>query len=48
MAQAGISLRGVFTPIVTSFDEHGRIAHDKMAFNLDKFRFLQFGKSAMC
>jgi len=37
MAQAGISLRGVFTPIVTSFDEHGRIAHDKMAFNLDKW-----------
>lgn len=37
MVQAGISLRGVFTPIVTSFDEHGQVTHDKMEFNLDKW-----------
>jgi 4-hydroxy-2-oxoglutarate aldolase len=37
MAQAGISLRGVFTPIVTSFERDGRIAHDKMAFNLERW-----------
>jgi 4-hydroxy-2-oxoglutarate aldolase len=32
-----ISLRGVFTPIVTSFDEHGAVAHDRMAQNLDRW-----------
>ncbi len=32
-----VSLRGVFTPIVTSFDPDGRVAHDKMAFNLKKW-----------
>jgi len=37
MGKAGISLRGVFTPIVTSFDEQGQVAHDKMAFNLGKW-----------
>jgi 4-hydroxy-2-oxoglutarate aldolase len=37
MTQTGISLRGVFTPIVTSFDEQGRVAHDQMAFNLEKW-----------
>jgi 4-hydroxy-2-oxoglutarate aldolase len=37
MTKAGISLRGVFTPIVTSFDEQGRVAHDKMAFNLGRW-----------
>ncbi|MFZ5918693.1 MAG: dihydrodipicolinate synthase family protein [Chloroflexota bacterium] len=37
MAQSDISLRGVFTPIVTSFDEDGSVAHDKMAANLEKW-----------
>jgi 4-hydroxy-2-oxoglutarate aldolase len=37
MAREGISLRGVFTPIVTSFDEDGNVAHDKMAYNLDRW-----------
>jgi 4-hydroxy-2-oxoglutarate aldolase len=37
MAKAGISLRGVFTPIVTSFDEQGQVAHHKMEFNLGKW-----------
>ena len=32
-----ISLAGVFTPIVTPFDEQGRVAHDKLAFNLEKW-----------
>lgn len=34
---AAISLRGVFTPIVTSFDADGKVAHDKMAFNLERW-----------
>jgi len=37
MTRTGISLRGVFTPIVTSFDEGGGLAHDKMASNLEKW-----------
>jgi len=37
MAKAGISLRGVFTPIVTSFDEQGQVAHHEMEFNLGKW-----------
>ncbi len=37
MAGKDISLRGVFTPIVTSFDEEGNVAHDKMAFNLERW-----------
>jgi len=37
MAKAGISLRGVFTPIVTPFDEDGEFAHDKLASNLEKW-----------
>lgn len=37
VAQGSISLSGVFTPIVTSFDEDGKVAHDKMEFNLDKW-----------
>jgi len=37
MVKAGISLRGVFTPIVTSFDERGQVAHDKIAFNLGRW-----------
>jgi 4-hydroxy-2-oxoglutarate aldolase len=32
-----ISLRGVFTPIVTSFDANGKVAHDKMQFNLERW-----------
>jgi 4-hydroxy-2-oxoglutarate aldolase len=32
-----VSLRGVFTPIVTSFDESGAVAHDKMAENLQRW-----------
>ena len=31
------SLSGVFTPIVTSFDEDGNVAFDRMAFNLDRW-----------
>jgi 4-hydroxy-2-oxoglutarate aldolase len=37
MADKSISLRGVFTPIVTSFDRAGDVAHDKMALNLEKW-----------
>jgi 4-hydroxy-2-oxoglutarate aldolase len=37
MADKPISLRGVFTPIVTSFDQSGDVAHDKMASNLEKW-----------
>jgi 4-hydroxy-2-oxoglutarate aldolase len=37
MTAATISLRGVFTPIVTSFDDAGNVAHDKMAFNLGRW-----------
>jgi len=37
MTDKPISLRGVFTPIVTSFDGVGDVAHEKMALNLDKW-----------
>jgi len=37
MVKAGVSLRGVFTPIVTSFDESGKVAHDKLEFNLGEW-----------
>lgn len=37
MIKSGISLRGVFTPIPTPFDEDGRVAHDKLEFNLDRW-----------
>ena len=37
MVDNPISLRGVFTPIVTSFDQGGDVAHDKMALNLEKW-----------
>jgi len=37
MTKANVSLRGVFTPIVTSFDGAGNVAHDKMELNLDKW-----------
>jgi len=37
MNKTPISLEGVFTPIVTSFNEEGRLAHDKMASNLEKW-----------
>ncbi len=37
MVKAGVSLRGVFTPIPTPFDEDGNVAHDKLEFNLDKW-----------
>ena len=37
MQRKEISLAGVFTPIVTPFDEQGRVAHDKLAFNLEKW-----------
>jgi 4-hydroxy-2-oxoglutarate aldolase len=37
MTTATVSLRGVFTPIVTSFDDDGNVAHDKMASNLGKW-----------
>jgi 4-hydroxy-2-oxoglutarate aldolase len=37
MTGNAISLRGVFTPIVTPFDEHGQVAHDKLAFNLNRW-----------
>ncbi len=37
MADKPISLRGVFTPIVTSFDQAGDVAHDKMASNLERW-----------
>jgi 4-hydroxy-2-oxoglutarate aldolase len=37
MTKTSISLHGVFTPIVTSFDRDGNVAHDKMATNLEKW-----------
>jgi 4-hydroxy-2-oxoglutarate aldolase len=37
MAKASVSLRGVFTPIPTPFDEDGQVAHDKLEFNLGKW-----------
>jgi 4-hydroxy-2-oxoglutarate aldolase len=37
MAKASVSLRGVFTPIATPFDERGQVAHDKLEFNLDRW-----------
>ncbi len=37
MTQTALSLHGVFTPIVTSFDEDGNVAHDKIAFNLERW-----------
>ena len=37
MVKASVSLRGVFTPIVTPFDERGQVAHDKLEFNLGKW-----------
>jgi 4-hydroxy-2-oxoglutarate aldolase len=37
MAKANLSLRGVFTPIATPFDEGGEVAHDKLEFNLEKW-----------
>ena len=37
MTESFISLRGVFTPIVTSFDPDGDVAHDKMTANLEKW-----------
>lgn len=32
-----LNLRGAFPPIVTSFDETGDIAHDQIAFNIEKW-----------
>jgi 4-hydroxy-2-oxoglutarate aldolase len=37
MTKADVSLRGVFTPIVTPFDEHGQVAHRNLEFNLEKW-----------
>ncbi len=37
MTDKPITLGGVFTPIVTSFDQAGDVAHDRMAQNLDKW-----------
>ena len=37
MTWQSLSLRGVFTPIVTSFDQEGNVSHDKMAQNLDRW-----------
>ncbi|MGQ9586001.1 MAG: dihydrodipicolinate synthase family protein [Anaerolineae bacterium] len=37
MGKTAISLRGVLTPIPTSFDEKGKVAHDKMVLNLEKW-----------
>jgi len=37
MVKTGVSLRGVFTPIPTPFDEDGQVAHDKLEFNLGKW-----------
>jgi 4-hydroxy-2-oxoglutarate aldolase len=31
-----ISLRGIFTPLATPFDEHEKFAPEKMVFNIDK------------
>ena len=36
MTEKPILLRGVISPIVTSFDPGGDVAHNKMALNLDK------------
>lgn len=37
MTGTAVSLHGMFTPIVTSFDEDGKVAHDRIAFNLDRW-----------
>ena len=37
MTEKPILLRGVISPIVTSFDPGGDVAHNKMALNLDKW-----------
>ncbi|MBN1247252.1 MAG: dihydrodipicolinate synthase family protein [Anaerolineae bacterium] len=37
MTRNRISLHGVFTPIVTSFNADGDVAHDKIAANLDRW-----------
>lgn len=37
MTKSAISLEGVFTPIVTSFDQDGNVAHDRIAFNLQRW-----------
>jgi 4-hydroxy-2-oxoglutarate aldolase len=37
MVKADVSLRGVFTPIATPFDEYDQVAHDKLELNLDKW-----------
>jgi len=37
MTKPTVSLNGVFTPIVTSFDGNGNVALDKIAFNLDRW-----------
>lgn len=37
MTEARVSLRGVFSPIVTSFHENGEIAHGRMELNLEKW-----------
>jgi 4-hydroxy-2-oxoglutarate aldolase len=37
MTEVNVSLRGVFTPIVTSFDGDGNVAHDRMAANLERW-----------
>lgn len=35
--KTGVWLRGVFTPIVTPFDEGGRVEHRKLEFNLGRW-----------
>lgn len=37
IAKAGVVLRGTFTPIVTPFDEYGKVADDKLEFNLGEW-----------
>lgn len=37
MSEATISLHGVFTPIVTAFDQAGRLAPDGLAANLERW-----------
>ena len=37
MSKKTLSLRGVFTPIVTPFNKDGQIAHDAMIQNLEKW-----------
>jgi 4-hydroxy-2-oxoglutarate aldolase len=37
MAERSISLRGVFSPIVTSFGDAGNVDHDKIGLNLAKW-----------